>query len=618
VLIMTSRLFLLAVLAAPLAGSYSRAQGPDPKAVAAQARTVLQTYCVQCHNGTKESDLLNYKNLREEKVNDENYRIVPNKLDESLLWKKIGVAKDMPPRKVEKRPTEQDILVIKQWIESGGLDFNADGAAEQRARKPIPLGAVLAAMANHLDGLDREDRPYVRYFTMNHLYNNPEVTDDDLILYRAALSKAINSLSWKPRIVLPEPVKGTEYTVCWVDIRDLDWDRGNLWQKVMAADRYGLTYGNHKDRELTRIDDKISDLTHCERPYVRADWFINTATRPPLYHWLAQIPPFAYDLEKKLGVDVRRDFERNRLWRAGFDKSFISAQNRMIERHDALYGAYWKSYDFKQNKKNSKLATYPLGPVFEGNPYNHQAFQQAGGEIVFNLPNKLQGYMLVKDNDERIDAGPTDVVGDPQQISGNTEIVNGLSCIACHQWGMIWKNENKDNIRNGTGVLGEALRKVEKLYPEPEEWNRLIKIDEDRFLGALEESVGPVLRKDPRFKDAKVKQLPEPITRAAFLFLRPLDLTTVAAELGVEPDADKDGKVLVPAEAKLRNYIESNKRLWTLGLNVLIAKNGQGVIQRHDWEQARNSTLSGTSVFQLVAQELRLGTAFQYVDTRKE
>ena len=69
--------------------------------------------------------------------------------------------------------------------------------------------------------------------------------------------------------------------------------------------------------------------------------------------------------------------------------------------------------------------------------YTMMEFCHDGGEMIFNLPNGLQGYMLVNGKDVRIDAGPIDVVRDSQETTGTPQIVNGLSwAMACHDRGI--------------------------------------------------------------------------------------------------------------------------------------------------------------------------------------
>src|SRR5262249_27321672 len=159
------------------------------------------------------------------------------------------------------------------------------------------------------------------------------------------LAKVVNSLSWKARVVVPEAVDKAG-TLFAVDVRDLDWDRADLWKRVIDAYPYGLRFGSHPDRDLKELDHDIVELSKSDLPWVRADWFVATAGRPPLYHDLLQLPKTARELEDKLGVKMEEDFRRDKLARAGFARSGVSGQNRLVERHDALYGAYWKSYDF--------------------------------------------------------------------------------------------------------------------------------------------------------------------------------------------------------------------------------------------------------------------------------
>src|SRR5206468_12213404 len=133
----------------------------------------------------------------------------------------------------------------------------------------------------------------------------------------------------------------------------------------------------------------------------------------------------------------------------------------------------------------------PLGPVLPDHPFPRLAFEHDGGEIIFSLPNGLQGYLLVDGKDNRIDEGPTSVVSDSLKTSGTAAIVTGTSCMACHKHGMI---PFTDTLRQGTAVAGDAWLKVQQLYPPPEKMNDLLRKDTARFLRALEPVIGPFLQ----------------------------------------------------------------------------------------------------------------------------
>ena len=582
----TLALFLGAALLPPVG-----AAGQDKADLALRARAVLKTYCHRCHNGEGSEggsfDVLKDKTLTAA-AGDDKPVVVPGKPTESSLWRRAGEKKSMPPKSEALRPTDAELAVVRQWIDAGAPAYPAEKAA---ARPPVPLKAALAAVRDDLRAAEREDRPYLRYFTLTHLHNNPGVPDADLAVYRAALSKALNSLSWKTRLVLPRAVD-KDQTIFAIDLRDLDWDRDHSWRAVSAAYPYGLTYEGHPAPDVQKLDDDVRLLAGCKVPVVRADWFAAVATRPPLYHALLKIPGHAGELERRLKVDVADNFAKGKLARAAFIKSGVSEQNRLIERHEADYGAYWKSYDFKKGAARGSLTQFPLGPEFPRHPYPHLAFRHDGGEIIFSLPNGLQGYMLVNGKDERIDEGPIDVVNDRLKTSGTNAIVTGLSCMACHKHGPV--APPKDVVRNGSAVFGEARRLVQRLYPEDKRMAELLREDEDQFLRAAEKATGPFLRVGAD-KEKDFKAFPEPVSEAAQLYgLQELDLGMVACELGVE-SADL-----------LKGMIAGNKRLRELGLAPLLADGG--VLKRADWERGANSLM------QRVARELELGSPNREID----
>jgi mono/diheme cytochrome c family protein len=569
-----------------------RTQPADNQKLAAQVKEIFTRNCYRCHgqNGAHEGrfdSVLDFKKLVGPALVDaKNPKVIAGSPDKSRLFIRMGIRRDMPyPEDEQPRPTDAEIAVVKKWIEAG-----APAPAEESApaRKFITLQDELTAMRDYLKKQDRDDRPHVRFFSLRHLSNLPpdKVRDADLRVYQAALSKLVNSVSWKEKIVVPAAVDGGG-TLFAVDVRKLDWDRGNLWQEILKRYPYALSHSRYPDdRDVNELAEEVYGLAGTRVPVVRADWFIATAGRPPLYHVLAQIPAKATELEKKLDVDVQADFQDGtKLKRAGFNGSGVSGHNRMVERHDAAYGAYWKSYDFKTSAGRGNLFVFPLGPNFKGNPFAAQAFEHAGGEIIFNLPNHLQAYMLVNNKDERIDAGPVEIVSDGKKVSGTPLVVNGLSCMSCHEHGMI---HFTDQVRGGHTLGGSARDFVRRLYPEPAVMEEEVTRDEKRFLEALEEATGRFLKVGADAgKD--IKDFPEPVSAIARWYLvQELTSTEAAAELGL-------------ADAKtLEGAIKANPLLQRDGLLPL----AQGhTLKREVWE----STEFSFSPFQRAAKELKLG-----------
>ena len=548
----------------------------DQKKLAIAGTAIAKSHCYRCHGETFNGNA--QLNIMDPAALIEHGYVVPGDAENSPLWQRV-VSDEMPPSEDGIVPlTDTEKLTLREWIDAG---------APQVRREVRPMktyASVIEDIHRDLLGSDREDRPYYRYFTLTHLNNNyRDVSDFDLRLYRAAFSKAINSLSYEPDIYIPTFID-SEQTVFRIDIRRLGWTT-NQWKFLLSQYPYGFHYQNSDDRALANLDEQIDVLSGTNLSWLRADWFINYALRPAIYHHMLGIPHHTQTLEQKLNVDFERNFKQNRLARAGFAASGVSIGNRLVERHSALHGYYWKSYDFKDKGTAGNLFRFPLGPVFKGNDYPNLAFRHDGGEMIFSLPNGLQAYMLCDDQGNRINQGPIEVVRDSTQTSGTPLVVNGLSCVHCHRHGMI---DFRDTVRTGVGVFDAAKRKVQNLYPQPDEMARIIEGDRRRFLNALQQAIGPFLLVG---EDAgrPIEAFAEPVGAIARLYQRDLDVHTAAIELGINDPAT------------LATIIGHNRQLIGIGLGPLSQNAG---IQRADWE----NTAAFVSPFQETIRILGIAT----------
>jgi serine/threonine-protein kinase len=560
------------------AGTDSVAADTSSAQLSQQVRAIFEADCFRCHGQDDYAEAGVYVLDRDKLVAKQ--KIAPGDPDGSRLYQRITSAKrPMPPEDEEPRPSTDDIARIKEWIAAGAPPLAA--ATPVQTAGQFDTAYSLTAMRDYLVKVSDTDRKYQRFFTMTHLANNP-VEATSLPVYRAGLAKLLNSLSWKKTMVHPRAIDAAE-TIYAVDLRDLDWDTPDRWQDITRGYPYGLRYDGRASNALRSLGDEVERLSGNPLPYVRADWFIANASRPPLYNTLLALPVNARALEQQLGVDLPADFLNGKLRRAGFLRSNVSSQNRLVERHESRFGAYWRSYDFKTSQNRDSLITFPLGPgasSIPNHPFPNNAFEQAGGELIFNLPNGLQGYMLVDSKDNRIDVAPIEVVRDREETSGTPQIVTGLSCMACHVNGMITGDNMKDVVRDGSAVDGPARTLLDRLYASPDEMDQLLKQDSERFGRAVKRALDGVA-------DSKVD---EPISAVAKPFLRKnIDLQTAAYELGLA-----DSKTLEQA-------IQTNRTLQQLGLEPLVQGNA---IQRASWEH-----LDGDhSLFQRVAVELGIGS----------
>ena len=576
----TLRILTLSILWISAAAGAAQAQeGAD---LATRAHGILKKHCHRCHGVNFEVagfDVLNRDLLLAARADKQPSYIVAANLEESLIWQRVAVSGDMPPGEgAELSAAEKDTL--KEWI-NAGAPFPA-----LEKRPFLTELSVLTTINRHLATVPETDRKFQRYFTLTHLYNNHQaVSEEALRQTRAALSKLVNSLSWKDRITVPSPLDPEE-TILHVDLRSFGWDKISVWDDVLEAYPYGLKYENHPEPNVREAARQLFQLSNDELLWFRADWFIATASRPPLYHEFLELPETDAELQKMVNVNVKTDFNLNSLARAGFAGSGVSGQNRLVDRHHSLYGAYWQSYDFKTNLDKGSLVHFPLGPAFEGNKFAEQAFQHDGGEIVFNLPNGLQGYLLVDNKGNRINEGPTDIVSDTLKTSGSAAIVTGLSCMACHKNGVI---RFKDTVRDGIALSGDVRDKVQKLYPKQEVMDALLAKDEARFLKAVELATGPFLQVGAEAK-RNIRDFAEPIGTVALNYNKDLTAVEAALELNIENPE------------RFQFMVQGNRRLAQFGLGQF---KGGATIKREQWTSLKDDE----TLFQRTARELELGLA---------
>lgn len=468
-----------------------------------RAHAVLKAHCYRCHgeNGVAEGGF-NYV-LDLPKLVSRN-KVVPGKPAQSRLLKRMLSSDDpMPPEDVKSRPSKEEIAVVRQWIEAGAADHQP--APPRRAF--ITAADMLGLIAGDLEKLNERDRPFSRYFTLTHLHN-AGLSADELQSYRHGLAKLVNSLSWGKRVVVPQPVDPAR-TIFRIDLRDYQWNE-KVWDAIVARNPYGVQFPHEAARYCATV-------TRSPLPFVRGDWFVAAAARPPLYHEVLQLPATEQELEKMLRIDTLENIRQERVARAGFNSSGVSRNNRLIERHESGHVVYWKSYDFAGNTGRQNLFAHPLGP------HPSHGFQHDGGEIIFNLPNGLQAYMLADAKGRRLDKGPTAIVSDPRRPDRAVE--NGLSCMSCHARGLI---EKADQVRahvlkNADAFSRQDVEAIAALYPPREKMAALIRKDARRFQDAVAQTAAPL-------------SATEPVAALALRFEAELDLPLAAAEAGVTAD----------------------------------------------------------------------------------
>ena len=384
------------------------------------------------------------------------------------------------------------------------------------------------------------DRAFARYFTMTHLYNAGE-TAGVLEGYRNGLSKLVNSLSWGIEVINPQPID-PQQTIFYIDLRHYEWDVNDGWTQIEGVYPYHIAFDAPTETALREQLGRLQTEMSCDVPSIYIDWFVATSVFTPLYHDLLSLPLTDRELETRLEVDVVRNLLNApgvRVRRAGFNDSGVSNNNRVVERHTSRYGAYWKSYDFAGSVGTQNIFTHPL------------AFTHDGGEVVFNLPNGLQGYYLANASGFRLDEAPINIVSNP--AANDPTVRNGLSCMGCHTEGMkIFEDEVRPVIESNTNPAYDKAQAL-RLYVEQSKMDTLLGEDMDRYRVALTKTGGAV-------DDI------EPISRFHEVFQGPVDVAYAAAVVGLETEV-------------FLNKIKENVGLQNLGLLVLESGN----MKRDTW-----------------------------------
>ncbi|MEK6407785.1 MAG: hypothetical protein AABN34_12545 [Acidobacteriota bacterium] len=520
-------LSICAVLTVVAAASFAESSADDrQREIAASARDVLTRRCLACH-GANGAALKNIFVLDRERLVATQV-IVPGDR-ESLLLKMVesgAMPEGGPPL------AEPEKSILRDWVIAGAPVWDTVSPK----REFITEQKILTLIEQDLLNQPQRSRQFLRYFSLAHLYN-AGVSELDLGTYRAGLSKLINSLSWHKEITRPAIVDSAS-TVFRIDLRDYSWT-GETWDLLLAAYPYAL-----RSAEGT----SIAGISGANAPYVRADWFAAHASVPPLYHDLLGLPCSAVELERLLGVDAARDLaEEKNLARAGVRASGVSQNNRVLQRHASPHGAYWKSFDFRNSVDQQNVFQHPL------------AFNPAGSEILFNLPNGLQAYLVVDGFGRRINEAPVAIVSD-RTSPDDPVIRNGRSCMSCHYDGVRrFRDETRPVIQanlSGTFDREKALA----IYPAQGTWDRLIEGDRARWNAAVALASGA----------AAAAPHEEPVNALACRFAADLSLAQAAAEAGLEP-------------AEFRERVGRSARLAQLGYAQLLVPDG--AIKRDAWDR---------------------------------
>lgn len=516
------------------------ANAPAPVAMndlAAAADDFVGRYCRNCH-GPGESAQGSFPAGDLASIAANPAFVTPGDRSASLLFSSVSSGR-MP---YGTKPSAEELEKLGAWIDQLSTPAPVAAPAKPiRKRDIVTTEAMQRAALADIATLPPEDRRFIRYVSFHNLYGGTAPCEDERVftrrldLFQASFRKMLNSVSLGPRLVTPPAVAGTRDLLLRIDTRDVKWTPAQ-WELLVAD--YPFARSAARDPALKGL----TDGADTDIPLIRADWFMANASRPENYHLLLALPEHIGGLERRIGIDVNANIRDKQVARAAFleGSSGVSDHNRLVERHDLPHGGYyWKSYDFAGSRDAQNLRSHPHGPPDAAPLAAHlEPFEHDGGEMIFSLPNGLQGYYLSTGKGDRIDRGPTEVVSFRQRpIGKGIEIVNGRSCMDCHSDGIIAKRDQlRSHIESSVAFSKPQQEVLLAMYVDQIELDRLYAKDRSAFVAALDRIGAAEKAPDGSLKGRRGPAEQELATWFADLYEGNLDADQLAAEFDMLPD----------------------------------------------------------------------------------
>ena len=394
--------------------------------------------------------------------------VVPGDPDKSRMFDRVARRADMPFNGL--RLTGPEVQVLRAWM----ANLNRP-TQKPRSHEDLLDLIVLDQAKVRAQGNDH------RYISFAHFADDRR-SPEEMQAAEQVLGVVLNSLSRRAAMVKLEPADPGR-TIFRFRLSQLGWNRDD-WDNLTGFYPYCL----RSDKTAHR---QVYDRLQTESPIVRGDWFLATATKPPLYHDLLDLPETLGELEDDLNLSIEDNLNRRprptNVMRIGFRASGVSQHNRMIERHTRANGGFfWLSYDFNDDEDEADLRRNPLGPAIFDNQNFENRFEHQGGEVIYSLPNGLQGYLLVAANGTRLDVAPKDIVKDARRGPGAVE--NGVSCFGCHGVTGMNKPRVYDEIlkyaeEHRNEFPNRDLQQIRLLYPT--NGSEVLDKDANRYLAAF-------------------------------------------------------------------------------------------------------------------------------------
>lgn len=468
--------------------------------VFADVKPILQAKCISCH--VSPGQITDYA-VAAQWSDDIARRIaLPSNNNEHMPK---GTAPQLSPDEISK---------IRGWHDAGspnGCDSGSNNGF-------LNLDSVEGAIVADLNTVSEIDRPNVRYLVASHAFDAgaANFAGPDLVKkFFTAVNKGLNVLNDESEdLFIAQPIDGPG-TIFRFDLRTFDMNVGD-WGALETADRLETISQTTKGQI-------IRALTRTNKPYFHADNFLNVAIgNPTIYYRITETPAKAIDLQAKVDTQFNNSVGQFDATFAGSATSPIALQkNRLIVRVDQTRtqnAYYWQTFDINGQFANLKnLFQFPL----LGATGTQNAFQFDASEVIYTMPNGMQGYALFNNQGVLQNAAPGDVVRDVESPISPI-ISNAGSCQRCHSGGLIpMQDQILGHVKaNASQFPANDVAIIERLYKAPGALSATFVHDNGIFAKALKAIGVDPLAPDPITELTDRLQLNWDLNLAAsFLFL---------------------------------------------------------------------------------------------------
>jgi hypothetical protein len=454
----------------------------EPETVAAVASLFRQS-CTDCHGkGNAYGGLPDIFDVDELKRRG----LITPSAEKSQLFLLVESGQEPPPDVFNprtgqpNRPAAFDkVDALRRWIDGGAPALRGN-------RSRIELDSYQQLLRVDLASISRAEQGSSVYIDFHAVYNNPNVSDAELAAYANATLKLLNGLDPLSTRVQTNG-SGTAVVVD---------DRGLPLAVRFAFPRYNLSRGDIDRIVASTNRQDISNPFDCDVPAIPVGDFLQIASGDDFFNPINENFESTYSnvvlrrLFQENGIidpndndtlvfnpisksefiangftnfsnftladvleargasldDVDLLFnegaDTERFTRACLLNSSVSAANRCLDRFSLDQpsgGSAWVTWDAlsigSPNDNQDFFRAFFNGPA---NPpqapivRTENAFVADGGEVIFQLPNLMQGYAVYNGNLNLVTNPPTFAVLNPTDSEGGN-FISVRACSSCHQ-----------------------------------------------------------------------------------------------------------------------------------------------------------------------------------------